>query len=112
MAVDEHKNNLPKEDKILKLPTPDINPIQEILTRYQRRLLAQIRTDKSPFVFAEKHKINPIVNPSPLCPLCSDLPHNTIHLFQCIQIPTTLTPFMDKYLRGGGAARNLAVGPG
>jgi len=90
IAVMEYRNTRP-DNKILESQTPDILFIEEILNRSQR-LLAQIRTNKSPFLQTYKHKIDPITNPPPPCPLCSEQPHDTIHLFQCKQIPTTLTP--------------------
>src|SRR5579872_4372614 len=61
-------------------------------TRYHRRLLSQLRTNKSPFLLSYLHKINPSEHPSPHCRLCSDQTHDTIHLFQCILIQVTLTP--------------------
>ena len=84
-AVENHKTNLPK-NKILQTAAPKIHNSEETLNRYQRRLLSQLRTDKSPFLLTYLHKINPIAHPSPLC---SDQPHNTQHLFQCTHIQTT-----------------------
>ena len=89
-AVENHKTNLPK--KIQQLAAPKIHKSKVTLNRYQRRLLSPLRTDKFPFLLTYLHKINPIAHPSPTCPLCSDQPHNTQHLFQCKHIQTTLTP--------------------
>src|SRR5688572_20732711 len=61
------------------------------LSRYQRLLLSQLGTDKSPFLMSYKHKINSTTHPYLLCPLCSDQPQNTAHLFQCKQIQTTFS---------------------
>src|SRR2546426_11345225 len=49
-------------------------------------------TNKSPFLLSYKHKINPTLYPSPLCPLCKNYEHNTSHLFNFTHIPTKLTP--------------------
>src|SRR5579872_2406190 len=91
LAVTNHKCTIP-ETKILEMQAPKIHHSEETLTRYHRRLLSQLRTSKSPFLLSYLHKINPSEHPSPLCPLCSDQNHDTIHLFQRIQIQTTLTP--------------------
>src|SRR5579872_3419369 len=91
LAATNHKCTIP-ENKILEMQAPAIHHSEETLTRYHRRLLSQLRTNKSPFLLSYLHKINPSEHPSPLCPLCSDQTHDTIHLFQCIQIQPTLTP--------------------
>src|ERR1700730_2431747 len=91
VAVTNHKCTIP-ENKILEMQAPEIHHSEETLTRYHRRLLSQLRTNKSPFLLSYLHRINPSEHPSPLCPLCSDQTHYTIHLFQCTQIQTTLTP--------------------
>ena len=101
----EHVNSLPN-NKIIDMPAPSIHKSEENLNRFLRRLLAQIRADKSPFLLAYKHKIDPISQPSPLCPLCSTQPHNTTHLFQCTKIHTTLTP-LDLWNRPCEAAELL-----
>src|SRR2546426_7228256 len=62
------------------------------LPRKTRFTLSRLRTNKSPFLLSYKHKINPTLYPSPLCPLCKNDEHNTSHLFNCTHIPTTLTP--------------------
>src|SRR5579864_4098794 len=91
LAVTNHKCTIP-ENKILELQAPEIHHSEETLTRYHRRILSQLRTNKSPSLLSYLHKINPSEHPSPLCRLCSDQTHDTIHLLQCIQIQTTLTP--------------------
>ena len=89
-AVSEHINSIPN-NKIIKFPAPDIHKSKETLNRFLSSFLAQVRADKSPFLLAYKHKMDPLSQPSPICPLCSQHPHSTIHLFQCIKIQTTLT---------------------
>jgi len=91
LAVNNYKTTLP-DNKILEMPAPTVHQSEESLNRYQRRLLSQLRTNKSPFLLTYLHKIDPIAHPSPLCPLCTNQPHNTQHLFQCSYIQTTLTP--------------------
>src|SRR5579872_7245354 len=79
------------------MQAPEVHHSEETLTRYHRRLLSQSRTNKSPFLLSYLHKINPYEHPSPLCPLCREQTHDTIHLFQRIQIQTTLTPMTDLW---------------
>ena len=90
-AVDEYLAALPVS-KILQTPAPQIHPSEELLGRDQRRLLAQIRAGKSPLLISYLNKIDPDTHPSPNCPLCNDQEHDTIHLFQCTHMHTTLTP--------------------
>jgi len=89
--VTEYTKLLP-ENKILGQQAPEIHHSEELLPRKTRCTLSQLRTNKSPFLLSYKHKINPTLYPSPLCPLCKNDEHNTSHLFNCTHIPTTLTP--------------------
>src|SRR3984893_13485485 len=66
-AVTNHKWTIP-ENKILEMQAPEIHHSEETLTRYHRRLLSQLRTNKSPFLLSYLHTINPSEHPSPLCP--------------------------------------------
>src|SRR5579872_210018 len=91
LAVTNHKCTIP-ENKILEMQAPEIHHSEQTLTIYHRRLLSLLRTNKSLFLLSYLHNINPSEHPSPLCPLRSYQAHDTIHLFQCIQIQTTLTP--------------------
>ena len=54
--------------KILRTPPPHINSSEEILPRLTRRTLAQLRTNKSPFLKLYLHKVDAKSHPSPLCP--------------------------------------------
>ena len=59
-----------------------------------RRLLSklsQLRTNKSPLLMTYLHKIDPANHPAANCPLCNDPNHDSLHLFNCPDIPTTLT---------------------
>ena len=56
-------------NKILRTPPPRIMSFEEIHPRFTRRRLAQLRTNKSPFLKSYLHKVNTKSHPSPLCPL-------------------------------------------
>ena len=71
-----------------------------------RRTLAQLRTNKSPFLLSYLHKIDASTHPSPLCPLCRTHEHTTQHLFSCPQIPTTLSA-LDLWRDPSGVAALL-----
>ena len=72
-------------NKILHIPPPHISSSEEILPRLTRRTLAQLRTNKSPFLKSYLHKEDAKSHPSPLFPLCNTHTH---HLFNY----TTLSP--------------------
>src|SRR5437867_191719 len=69
-----------KPNPILRNTAPDINPSEQSLSRKTRRLLAQLRTDKSPILKAYLHEIDSKSCPSAACPLCNYHLHNTQHL--------------------------------
>ena len=79
-------------NKILRTPPPPIISSKEILSRLTRRTIAQLRTNKSPFLKSYLHKFDVKSHPSPLCPLCYTHTHDTHHLFNCTHIRTTLSP--------------------
>ena len=79
-------------NKILSKPRPHISSSEEILPHLTRRILAQLRTNKSPYLKSYLHKVNAKSHPSPLCPLCNTHTHDTHHLFNCTHIHTTLSP--------------------
>ena len=79
-------------NKILCAPPPHISSSEEILPRITCRTLAQLRTNKSPFLKSYLHKVDAKTHPSPLCSLCNIHTHNTHHHFNCTHIRTTLTP--------------------
>ena len=94
-------------NKILHTPPPHISSSEEILSRLTRRTLAQLRTNKSPFLKSYLHKVDAISHPSPLCPLCNTHPHDTHHLFNCTHIRTTLSP-LDLWTDPTGVIKLLA----
>ena len=79
----------------------DPNPAQ-----HTRRTLAQLRTNKSPFLLSYLHKIDASTHPSPLCPFSRTHKHTTQHLFSCLQIRTTLSA-LDLWRDPSGVAALL-----
>ena len=79
-------------NKILRIPPPHISGSVERLPCLTRRTLAQLRTNKSPFLKSYLHKVDAKTHPSPLCPLCNIHTHDTHHLFNFTHIRTTLSP--------------------
>ena len=86
-------------NKILCTPPPHTSSPEERLPRLTRRTLAQLRTNKSPFL-----KVDAKTHPSPLCPLCNIHTH---HLFNCTHIRTTLSP-LDLWTDPAGVTALLA----
>ena len=58
-------------NKILHTPLPHIGSSNEILPHITCRTLAQLRTNKSPFLKSYLHNVDAKMHPSPLCPLCN-----------------------------------------
>ena len=94
-------------NKILRTPPPHTSSSEEILPRLTRRTLAQLRTNKSPFLKSYLHKVDAKTHPSPLCPLCNIHTHDTHHLFNCTHIRTTLSP-RDLWTDPAGVTALLA----
>ena len=65
---------------------------EEIVPHLTCRTLAQLRTNKSPFLKSYLHNVNAKSHPSLLCPLCNTHIHNTHHIFHCTHIHTILSP--------------------
>ena len=93
-------------NKILRTHPPQVSSTEENLPRHTCRTLAQLRTNKSPFLPSYLHKIDASTHPSPLCPLCRTHEHTTQHLFSCPQIPTTLSA-LDLWRDPSGVAALL-----
>ena len=64
--------------KILRTPQPHIISSEEIPPRLIRRTLAQLQTNKSPFLNAYIPKVDAKSYPSPLCPICDTHTHDII----------------------------------
>ena len=108
-------------NKILCTPPPHIISSEEILLRLTRRTLAQLSTNKSPFLKSYLHKVDAKSHPSPLCPLCNTHTHDThtthTHIINCSHMRTTLSP-LDLWTDPAGVtallsrlAEKLAGGP-
>ena len=82
--------------KILRTPPPHISSSEEIIIRITHRTLAQLGTNKSPFLISYLHKVDAKTHPSPLCPICNINSHDTHYLFKCTHIRITLSP-MDVW---------------
>ena len=63
--------------KILHTHPPQVSSTEENLPWHTRHTLAQLRTNKSPFLLSYLHKIDASTHPSPLCPLCRIHEHTT-----------------------------------
>ena len=94
-------------NKILRTPPPHISSSEERLPRVTRCTLAQLRTNKSPFLKSYLHKVDAKTHPSPLCHLCNINTHYTHHLFNCTHIRTTLSP-LDLWTDSAGVTALLA----
>ena len=78
-------------NKVLCTPPPHISSSEEILPCLTRHTLAQLRTNKSPFLKSYLHTVDAKSHRSPLCPICNTL---TCHLFNCTHIRTP--GFVDR----------------
>ena len=105
--VQDHLSNRPI-NKLLNRPPPDIDKKEETLPHSTRRKLSQLRTNKSPLLVTYLHKIDPANHPAANCPLCNDPNHDSLHLFNCPDIPTTLTVW-DLWTDPVGVAALLDV---
>ena len=94
------------DNKILRTHPPQVSSTEENLPRHTRRTLAQLRTNKSPFLLSYLHKIDASTHPSRICLLCRTHEHTTQHLFSCLQIPTTLSA-LDLWRDPSGVAALL-----
>ena len=87
-------------NKILRTPPPH--------SSLTRRTLAQLRTNKSPFLKSYLHKVDAKSHPCLLCPICNTHTH---HLFNCTHIiRTTLSP-LDLWTDPAGVTALLARWP-
>ena len=92
-----------RNNKILRTHLPHTSSEEGL----PRRTLAQLRTNKSPFLKSYLHKVDAKTHPSPLCPLCNIHTHDTHHLFNCAHIRTTLSP-LDLWTDPDGVTALLA----
>ena len=78
-------------NKVLNTPAPPVSIEEKKLPRRTRTLLSQLRAGYSSLLQSYQSRINPATH-SPGCPKCDAVPHDTNHLFSCLQDPTNLTP--------------------
>ena len=93
-----------------------INSSEEILPRLNSRTLAQLRTNKSPFIKSYLHKVDVKSHPSPLCPICNTHIHNT-HTASFLQLHPHMkhivtSGFVDKPYRSDWTAGQVDCWPG
>ena len=93
-------------NKILRTPPPHISISEERLPRLTCRTLAQLRTNKSPFLKSYFHKVDAKhINHHYARSVTST--HDTHHLFSCTLIRTTLSP-LDLWTDNAGVTALLA----
>ena len=63
-------------NKILRTHPPQVSSTEENLPRHTRRTLAQLRTNKSPFLLSYLHKINTPITTLPPFVALTNIPHN------------------------------------
>ena len=92
-------------NKLLRTPPLHISSSEKILPRLTRRTIAQLRTNKSPFLKSYLHQVNTKSHPSPLFHLYNTHSHDTHHLFNCTHI---VPPgFVDRYCRSNCTAGQI-----
>ena len=105
------RNVVCKDDLLMNkapLSRGRVDKKEETLPHSTRRKLSQLRTNKSPLLMTYLHKIDPANHPAANCPLCNDPNHDSLHLFNCPDIPTTLTVW-DLWTNPVGVAVLLDV---
>ena len=94
-------------NKIMCTPPPHISSSEEILPRLTRWTLAQLRTNKSPFLKVYLYQVDAKSHPSSLPPpLCNTHTHDTHHPINCTYIRTTLSP-LDLWTDPAGVSALL-----
>ena len=94
-------------NKILRTPPPHTSSSEEILPRIIRHTLAQLRTNKYPFLKSYLHIVDAKTHPSPLFLFCNIHTHDTRHLFNFTHIRITLSP-LDLWIDPAGMMELLA----
>ena len=88
-TVQEHISTRPIHPLLITQP-PEVHKSAQTLGNSTRRILAQLRAQKSPLLQKNLHNIGAADNPN--CPLCGYGAHNTAHMFNYPSIPTELMP--------------------
>ena len=81
-----------EKNKIINIQAPEIDNSEVNFTREERRILAQLRTGKSPFLLDYLNKVDPITYPSNKCTLCTGHIHDVFHLFNCPEVDSDHGP--------------------
>ena len=79
-------------NKVLNSTLPEISTTEQALPHYTRRLLQQLRTNKSPILQAYQLKIAPGTHTTSNCPLCHLHSHDTPHIVGCARLLADLGP--------------------
>ena len=99
------------ENKVLHRNPPQVHSSESKLSRNFRVKLTQLRSGYSRSLNSYMHRIDENIEDK--CPDCSEGPHDTEHLFNCKENPTTLTT-LDLWTNPIEAAKflfKLDVGP-
>ena len=80
-----------KPNRVLQSDPPEINPVEQTLTRRERSELSRLRSGFSRRLKSYLCRIDNKNMVQDRCPLCQESPHDTNHLFNCKVNPTTLT---------------------
>ena len=95
-------------NQILRIPPPHISSSEERLPRLTRRTLAQLRTNKSPFLKSYLHKVDAKSHPSPLWPLYNTHTHDTHNLFNFTHLRISLST-LDLWTDPAGMMELLTI---
>ena len=91
-------------NKILRTPPPHTSSSEERHPRLTCRTLAQLRTNKYPFLKSYLHKVDAKTHPSPLCPLCNI---HTRHTSSLQLHPIVVPGFVDRPRRNDCTAGQM-----
>jgi hypothetical protein len=91
-AVEEYLRSR-ENNALIGEKAPEVDASEEELPRKRRRQLAQLRAGKSPLLREYLNTIDVANHPTSSCPMCGTDPHDTLHLFKCAEVQTTLTPW-------------------
>ena len=86
-------------NKILCTHPPQVSSTEENLPRHTRRTLAQLGTNKSPFLLSYLHKIgaSSSTHISPPCPLCCTHEHTTLSALDLWRDPSGVAALLDDF---------------
>ena len=79
-----------QQNRVLKRPPPEISKDEEELSRYDRRILCQLRSGFSWKLAETRHRLQPDIE-SELCSKCNSSIEDCHHLFNCLANPISAT---------------------